>query len=96
MVEMMESWFHADKDALEAYYKSGFRKAALKANPNVEEISKQDLIDGLKAATKDTTKGKYHKTRHAPALLQSINTALVRKAAPHCERLFKAVLDELR
>ena len=36
---MMESWFHADKDALEDYYKSGFRKAALKANPNVEEIS---------------------------------------------------------
>jgi hypothetical protein len=96
MVEMMESWFHADKDALEAYYKSGFRKAALKANPNFEEISKQDLIDGLKAATKDTTKGKYHKTRHAPALLQSINPALVRKAAPHCERLFKAVLDDLR
>src|ERR1035438_6408805 len=30
MVEMMESWFHADKDALEAYYKTGFRKDALK------------------------------------------------------------------
>ena len=96
MVEMMESWFHADKDALAEYYKSGFRKAALKANPNVEEIFKQDLIDGLKAATKDTTKGKYHKTKHAPALLQSVNPARVRKAAPNCERLFKVVLDELR
>jgi len=96
MVEMMESWFHADKGALEDYYKSGFRKDALKANPNVEEISKQDLIDGLKAATKDTTKGKYHKTKHAPALLQSVNPALVRKAAPNCERVFKVVLDELR
>ena len=79
MVEMMESWFHADKDALEAYYKNGFRKAALKPNPKVEEIPKQDLIDGLKAATKDTAKGKYHKTKHAPALLQSIKPALVRK-----------------
>jgi hypothetical protein len=67
MVQMMESWFHADKDALECYYKTGFRKAALKANPNVEEIAKQDLIDGLKAATKETTKGKYHKTKHAPS-----------------------------
>src|ERR1022692_2940269 len=56
MVEMMESWFHADKDALEAYYKTGFRKDALRANPNVEEIAKRDLIEGLKAATKDTTK----------------------------------------
>ena len=85
---MMESWFHADKDALEGYYRSGFRKAALKPNPNVEEIAKQDLIDGLKAATKETTKGKYHKTKHAPAILQSISPALVRKSAPNCERLF--------
>jgi len=95
MVEMMESWFHADKDALENYYKSGFRKDALRGNPNVEEIPKQDLIEGLKAATKDTTKGKYHKTKHAPALLQSIKPALVRKAAPNCERLFRVVLDKL-
>jgi hypothetical protein len=95
MVEMMESWFPADKDALEAYYKTGFRKDALRANPKVEEIPKQDLIDGLKAATKDTVKGKYHKTKHAPALLQSIKPVLVRKAAPNCERLFKVVLDRL-
>lgn len=86
MVEMMESWFHADKDALEEYYKDNFRREALKANPNVEEISKHDLIEGLKAATKDTTKGKYHKTKHAPALLQSIKPALVRKAAPQLRK----------
>jgi len=95
MVEMMESWFHADKDALEACYKTGFRRSALKANPNVEEISKHDLIEGLNAATKDTPKGKYHKTKHAPALLQAIRPHLVRKAAPNCERFFRAVLDGL-
>jgi hypothetical protein len=95
MVETMESWFHADKDALEKYYKTGFRKEELSANPNVEEIPKQDLLDGLKAATKDITKGKYHKTKHAPALLQSIRPAVVRRAAPNCERFFKVVLDLL-
>ena len=67
----------------------------MKPSPNVEEITKQDLIDGRRAATKDTTKGKYHKTKHAPALLQSIKPALVRNAAPNCERLFKVVLDRL-
>lgn len=67
----------------------------MKANPNVEQISKLDLIDGLNAATKDTSKGRYHKTKHAPALLQAIRPALVRKAAPNCERLFAAVLDRL-
>ena len=54
------------------------------------------LIDGLKAATKDTPKGPYHKTRHAPALLQSIQPALVRKAVPNCEPLFTLVLERLR
>jgi len=95
MVEMMESWFHADKDAMAGYYQRGFRKAALSANPSVEEIPKKDLIDGLKAATKDTTKGPYHKTKHAPALLESIKPALVRKAAPHCDRFFTSVLEKL-
>jgi hypothetical protein len=95
MVEMMESWFHADKDALEKYYGNGFRKRALKPNPNVEEISKKDLEDGLNAATKDTRAGRYHKTKHAPALLQSIRPALVRRAAPNCERFFKVVFDQL-
>jgi len=92
---MMESWFHADKDAVALYYKSGFRKNAMKSNPKVEEISKQDLIEGLKAATKETAKGKYHKTKHAPALLELIHPALVRKAAPNCESLFHVVLDKL-
>jgi hypothetical protein len=54
-----------------------------------------DLIEGLNAATKHTTKGKYHKTKHAPALLESIRPALVRKAAPNCERFFRIVLEKL-
>ncbi|MGA2593498.1 MAG: DUF4276 family protein [Bryobacteraceae bacterium] len=95
MVEMMESWFHADKDCLEEYYGSGFRKKALTANPRVEEIPKQDLIDGLKDATRDTKKGAYHKTKHAPFLLEKIRPALVRTAAPNCERLFQVVLGAL-
>ncbi len=92
---MMESWFHADKNALEAFYKDGFRRKALSANPKVEEIPKQDLTRGLKAATKDTAQGEYHKTKHAPALLELIDPDLVCEAAPNCERLFKAVLNRL-
>lgn len=82
MVEMMEAWFYADKDALARYYKQGFRIGALKANPRVEEISKQDLLSGLNDATRDTTKGRYHKTKHAPKLLELIDPGRVRRAAP--------------
>lgn len=97
MVEMMESWFHADKDALEKFYGQGFRRGALKANPKVEEISKADLENGLKAATKDTGKGDYfdHKTSHGPKLLAAINAEKIQAAAPNCRKLFAAVFAKL-
>ena len=97
MVEMMESWFHADKDALEKFYGQGFRKNALKANPKVEEISKADLKDGLQRATKGSKAGGYfdNKTSHGPKLLEAIDPDLVRKAAPNCDKLFTAVLAKL-
>jgi Domain of unknown function (DUF4276) len=95
MVEMMEAWFHADKDALARYYGQGFQRHALKANPNVEKIAKADLETGLKTATKRCKKGAYHKTSHGPKLLGAINPLLVRQAAPNCERLFQAILNHL-
>jgi Domain of unknown function (DUF4276) len=97
MVEVMESWFHADKAALERFYGPGFKRNALKANPNVERISKKDLKDGLSAATKGTSKGDYfdHKTSHGPELLAAIKPDLVQDAAHHCQKLFQAVLAKL-
>ncbi len=95
MAEMMESWFHADKDALQRFYRDGFDREAMKPNPNVEQISKKDLEDGLKEATENTGKGAYHKTKHAPSLLEAIRPNRVREAAPNCDRLFKIVLLKL-
>ena len=97
MVEMMEAWFHADKDALAGFYGEGFKKTSLKPNPKVETISKQDLVSGLRAATRRTKQGDYfnHKTSHGPKLLSAIDASLVRAAAPNCERLSQAVLAHL-
>ena len=97
MVEMMESWFHADKEALERFYGPGFRKNALKKNPNVEEISKADLKKGLRVATRETGKGNYfdHKTSHGPKLPALIRPDKVQAAAPNCRKLFDAVLTQL-
>ena len=93
MVEMMEAWFHADPDSLARFYGNGFRKGALRANPNVERIPKRDLESGLSAATRDSQKGDYfkHKTAHGPALLGAVDPSLVCEKAPHCGRLFNAV-----
>lgn len=95
MVQLMEAWFLADHDALAGYYGDGFSRNALPANPNVEKVSKGDVEDGLKTATQNTSKGRYHKMRHAPELLKRIDPGKVRGAAPNCHRLFETLKSKL-
>ncbi|HWE52126.1 MAG TPA: DUF4276 family protein [Bryobacteraceae bacterium] len=94
MIELMESWFLADKEALKKFYKRGFTEAALPGNPNVEKILKRDVESGLKEFSRGTQKGSYHKTKHAPGILELLDPSLVRQAASECQRLFQ-VLDGL-
>jgi len=91
MIQCMESWFLADVERLAEYYGAGFQQSALPANPQVEAIPKRDVQDGLKAATRNTEKRRYHKTRHAPDLLERIRPELVRQKAPGGGRLFDAL-----
>jgi hypothetical protein len=92
MVEMMESWFLADTDAVKSYYNDphfdpGFRESALPAKRQVEEIQKRDVHDGLRDATRDTRKRAYHKTKHAPEILRRIDPEKLRARAPQFQRL---------
>ena len=91
MVQVMESWFLADRDALKQYYGREFQESRLPQNSDVERIPKSDVIAGLENATRDTQKGKYHKTKHAPQLLSNLNADKVCSAAPSCKRLFDAL-----
>ncbi len=91
MVAVMEAWFLADKQALADYYGQEFHVNSLPQNPQVERIPKADIEHGLKQATRHTKKGPYHKTRHAPALLETIDPDLVKQSAPHCQRLFEVL-----
>ena len=88
MVQMMEAWLVADVAALERFYGQGFRRNAIPARDDVENIDKADLDGALRNATRDTQKGEYHKTRHGARLLEELDAATVRSKAPHCERLF--------
>jgi len=87
MVECMESWFLADKQALRSFFGQAFRAGSLPANLQVESISKTDILDGLKNATRDTKKGAYGKGTHSFKILAMIDPAKVREAAPYAERL---------
>jgi hypothetical protein len=95
MVQVMESWFLADRQALADYYGQGFIAGSLPGQPNVELISKRDVFKALQLASKNTkTKGEYHKTRHGFDLLEVIDPNLVRAASVHAERLLAVLQRE--
>jgi hypothetical protein len=96
MVQTMEAWFMADIEALKRYYKQGFQEGALPKNPQVEQVSKNDLNERFKRATQHTQKRAYHKTQHAPHILAQIDAAKVCQAAPHCDRLFATLRAKLQ
>ena len=56
MVQVMESWFLADREALGGFYGQGYRPNALPSGQNVEQIPKQDVLYGLDQAARDTVK----------------------------------------
>ena len=98
MVQTMEAWFVADISALKSFYKNQINENALPktVNGRVEQIVKATLEPALKAATADSSKGKYHKTGHAPGILKCLTPAIVRAASPqHCDRLFKILSETI-
>ena len=90
MVEIMKSWFLADVRALESFYGQGFRTQRLPKNPNVEQVSKQDVLDRLAQAARDTKKGGYRKSDSFHALEQ-LCPDKVRKASLYANRLIQAL-----
>ena len=93
MVQVMESWFLADREALATFYQQRFRPQALPGNPRqVEQISKMDVENGLERATRATTRGRYHKGRHSFEILASLDPAKVTAASPYARRFVQTLL----
>jgi hypothetical protein len=92
MVQCMEAWFLADREALIQFYGQGFLAGSLPGQPNIEQIPKGSLLPILKHASKQTTKGPYDKTRHAFALLALIDPNKLRVASVHAARLFDVLV----
>ena len=90
MVQVMESWFLADPDALASFYGQGFRPQSLSKNPNIEQVSKQDVLDGLGTAARETTKGRYDKGRDSYEILGRVDPSKVTNASPYADRLIRA------
>ena len=95
MIQAMETWLLADRAALRRYYGQRLREGGIPGSEStVEDISNPDSV--LKTATRNTQKGRYHKTQHAPDLLESVDVGNVRGNAPACDRLFTILEGTLR
>ena len=92
MVQIMESWFLADTEALEAYFGQGFRRGALPGNNNIETVPKQDVLSGLDRSTTATGRANYHKARDSFKILATIDPDKVTSESPHAARLIDALL----
>ena len=88
MVQVMESWFLADRDALKSFYGKGFRMEVLPKNQTIEQVSKRDIENRLEQATRDTKKGGYYKNKgkHSFAILAELNPAKVSCNSPYAAR----------
>ena len=91
MVQVMETWFLADRDVLRKYFGKGFRGNALGKWPNLEDVPKPRVFEALGRATASCRKS-YSKGRVSFELLAQVDPARVEAACPHA----KAFLNELR
>lgn len=88
MVQCMEAWFLADKEALAGHYGHGFLVSALPRRQDIEKIAKAEVFRILEQATKNTrTKGRYDKVAHAGNLLARLDPAKVCRSSRHAQLL---------
>jgi len=95
MVQVMEAWIISDLETLRSFYGQGFNPNPIPSGEDVELIDKADLEHALRQATQNTQKGEYHKIRHGPKILASVDVAKVRSRARHCERMFTILESKL-
>ena len=94
MVQVMETWFLADRGALRMYFGTRFRENSLRAWPNPEDVPKSTVFGALERATASCRKpySKGSKGKVSFELLARVDPARIEAACPHA----KAFLNELR
>ena len=93
MVQCMEAWFLADKEALAAYFGDGFNPNALPGRLEIEQVSKSEVEKGLKMASRQSKKGRYDKGSHSFGILAELDPRKVTDASPHAKRLISTLLS---
>lgn len=87
MVQCMEAWLVTDAGALEKCFGSKLRASALPSNPDIEAVSKRDVLLALEAAVKPTPASRYQKVEHGAKILANLNPDLVGQRSRHAKSL---------
>jgi len=91
MVQVMETWFLADRETLRKYFGASLREEALRAWPSLERVPKDTVLDALSRATA-ACRTPYAKGKVSFEILAKLNPNRVEQACPNAKRL----LDRLR
>ncbi len=95
MVQVMEAWIIADLDALRQFYGVELKENCLPRHIDIELVAKSDIYQAMQQATRNTTKGEYHKIRHGPKILALLDISRLRQRAQHCDRFFHVLEDAI-
>lgn len=96
MVQVMESWFLADKNTLKDFFGQGFHFNSLPAHTNIEAVSKDAVYQGLKNATRDCkSKCCYKKGDHSFDILIKIAPDAVCGASSWAKRLVTTLQETI-
>lgn len=91
MVQVMETWFLADRAALRTFFGSHLNDNAFSEWPALETVPKATVLNALERATANC-KTQYAKGRVSFTLLSKVDPAEVERRCPHAQQL----LDRLR
>ena len=86
MVQVMETWFLADRDALRGFFGPQLNENNFREWPDLEEVPKDTVLNALERATLNCQKP-YSKGRVSFELLGRIDPQRVAADCPHAGRL---------
>ena len=83
MVQCMETWIVADREALRRHFGQCFRESSLRDNPDPQTIAKDDVQSDLASATRDCARNRqYAKGRRSFELLGRLDPDRLKAVLP--------------
>ena len=86
MVQVMETWFLANRDALRDFFGPQLNENHFREWPNLEQVPRDTVLNALEQATSNCQKP-YRKGRVSFELLGRIDPQQVAAACPHANHL---------